>query len=323
MAIKKDAVEEYSQLLARCGVTPIYTLAALARSAVCPQPIGTCALLDVGLNHSELISFESGVPAAVRIFPWGDQNPGAIDDVSAALTKSVNGSAAVRKLFLSGRIAGLKDKLAGRLGSIECEPLSVPSGEGQSAAVLGLKKSTEENRALLLFQSEFTDRKPGLAQPVSLKLAVVAAALVVGLFLLPYVEAFLLRDVLAKKVAKLKTEAARLPIIDRELDFLQALKQSQPPYLDTLYLLAKSAPSGSRIDAINLNRRGEVSFRGSMRNSDAVAEFRSKLLSSGFFASVTVDEQSPTPDRQKVNLRMTAVWKPFAERQTLSFGPTA
>jgi small nuclear ribonucleoprotein B and B' len=60
-----------------------------------------------------------------------------------------------------------------------------------------------------------------------------------------------------------------------------------------------------------------------MRNADQVAEFRTKLIDSKFFASVTVEEQTPTPDRQKVNIRITALWKPANVLQSLAIGPTA
>jgi hypothetical protein len=112
-------------------------------------------------------------------------------------------------------------------------------------------------------------------------------------------------------------------MIDRELGFLDNLKSNQPPYLDALYLLAKAIPQGSKVDSLSMNRRGEVSLRGSMRDSSQVIDFRSKLIASGFFANVTVEEQTPTPDRQKVNLRISAVWKSFADRAQLAVGPTA
>jgi hypothetical protein len=112
-------------------------------------------------------------------------------------------------------------------------------------------------------------------------------------------------------------------LIDRELGFLDTLKSNQPPYLDALFILAKSAPQGSKMDSLTMNRRGEVSLRGSMRDSSQVIDFRSKLVASGFFANVTVEEQTPTPDRQKVTLRISALWKPAAERAQLAIGPTA
>ena len=60
-----------------------------------------------------------------------------------------------------------------------------------------------------------------------------------------------------------------------------------------------------------------------MQNSQQVTDFRSKLIDSGFFAGVTVEEQTPSPDRQKLSVRMSAQWKPLSARQALAFGPTA
>ena len=111
--------------------------------------------------------------------------------------------------------------------------------------------------------------------------------------------------------------------IDRELDFLRYLKQSQPPYLDALFVLAKAAPQGARFDSLSMNRRGDLSLRGSMKDSQQVVGFRSKLIDSGFFANVAVEEQTPTPDRQKLTVRISAQWKPAGERASLAIGPTA
>jgi hypothetical protein len=149
--------------------------------------------------------------------------------------------------------------------------------------------------------------------------AVLLAAVVL---LLPFAEALLLKPHLAKKVSTFKTAAARLTVIDRELDFLQYLKQNQPPYLDALYVFSKSAPSGSRFDTLSMNSHGEVSLRGSFRDGQQVGDFRSKLIASGFFANVTAEEQTPTPDRQKVNVRISAQEKPATQLQSLAIGPT-
>ena len=92
------------------------------------------------------------------------------------------------------------------------------------------------------------------------------------------------------------------------------LKRTQPPYLDALYVISKAAAGGARFDAVSINRRGEFSFRGFMMNGQQVADFRTKLLDSGFFSTVVVEDQSPTPDRQKVNIRISAQWKPVEMR---------
>jgi hypothetical protein len=115
-------------------------------------------------------------------------------------------------------------------------------------------------------------------------------------------------------LASTKTDQARLPVIGRELDFLQYLQANEPPYLDAMLVLAKAAPQGTHFDSISMNRRGEISLRGSLRDGQQVAELRTKLIASGFFGYVAVEEQAPTPDRQKVNVRMTAQWKATGSR---------
>jgi hypothetical protein len=154
------------------------------------------------------------------------------------------------------------------------------------------------------------------------KWAIRAAALLCALLVLPYAEALLLKGHLAKKLNEIKAEQGRLSAIDHDLDFLRSLKQNSPPYLDALYLFAKYAPQGARLDSTSMNRRGEISLRGSMHDGQQVTDFRGKLIDSGFFDRVTVEEQVPTPDRQKVNVRITAQWKPLEKRLRLAIGPT-
>src|SRR5881396_3646419 len=109
--------------------------------------------------------------------------------------------------------------------------------------------------------------------------------------------------------------------IDRELRFLQYLKDNQPPYLDALAIVANATQPGTRFDSVSMNRRGDLSLRGFMRDSQQVVDFRSKLINSGFFTTVVVEEQNPTPDRQKVILRISAQWKPPPGRESLSIAP--
>jgi hypothetical protein len=328
VAVKKEVVEEYSAVLSRCGLSPAFTLAALARNGACPQSTGSYAVLDVGGHASELIVFENGIPASLRVIPWGSENHGSAAQALGSLASSLNGSWTGKKLFVAGSEAGFKNvalSLAGRTASgLECEPLKLASGAGRSAAVLGLRKCVVEGDPnLLLLQSKEVKSRGVFQQPAPRKWAIVAAALLAAMLILPYTEAILLRPLLAKKLAAARADMGRLATIDRELGFLQFLKQNQPPYLDALYLFSKSAPSGARIESLTMNRRGDISVRGSMRNSEQVAEFRSKLIATGFFASVAVEEQTPTPDRQKVNVRFTAQWKALDQLQSLSFGPTA
>jgi hypothetical protein len=150
----------------------------------------------------------------------------------------------------------------------------------------------------------------------------VAAGLVLAVLLFPYAEALVMKGSLVRKLEKAKASRGRLGVIDRELTFLQFVKANQPPYVDALYLIAAGAPEGTRLESVSMNARGEVSLRGSLRDSQQVLQLRSKLIDSGFFSSVSVEEQNPTPDRQKVNVRMSAQWKPVIERQLVKLGPT-
>ncbi len=326
VAVKKEVVEDYAALLSQCGVTPVFTLAAIARGEVCPASLASYAVLEVGDESSELVLFEQGVPINVRTLSFGESQ--ISPDGLVSFAKALNGSWSGKKLFVVGSEPSFKAVsrcLCEQFTSgVECEPLKIAAGQGRSTAILGLKKSVETNDAgLPFFQSKQDNDRANLSAAAPLRWAVIAGVLGLGLLVFPYLEALVLKPWLAKKLVTLKAEQGRLATIDRELEFLQHLKQNQPPYLDSMYLFAKSAPQGAKIESLTMNRRGEVSIRGSMRNADQVAEFRNKLINSGFFSNVSVEEQTPTPDKQKVNLRMTAQWKPVSALQSLAIGPTA
>lgn len=366
VAVKKEAIEEYSEVFAGCGISPIFTLAALARSYLCSHSSSSYAVLDIGRTHSELVSFENGAPVSLRILPWGGETitqaiseklkisrdeaeklkinldketvsmrelgplvqnavGGALDSLAAAIKSNWSG----QKIYLGGKSARQKD-IAAQLtqalsGRVECERLDVMPGEGRSAAILGLKKAGEQEGAapILTVQVKEARGVVRMARPAPWKWATIAGLLLLGVFLFPFVEALLMKPRLAKKLAEINDAKGRLSTIDQELDFLQYLKLNQPPYVDASYVMANAAPGGMRIESLTMNHAGDVSLRGSMMNSQQVVDFRSKLIKSGFFSIVTVEEQTPTPDRQKVMVRITAQWKPASIRETLTIGPSA
>ena len=328
VAVKKEVVEEYSEILSECGASPVFTVAALARRQVCHRPLPASALLDIGRDYAELVAFENNVPIAVRVLPFGESSlaqSGALDSLAAA----VNGACAGQKLFVSGRGADLKgwaEGLERRLkGGAQCEAMEVSVGEGRSAATLGLQSATANGSdfPLLTLQAKPSNGNVTLARRVPWKWVAAAAALLLALVALPYAQAILFKGRLARRLAAIEAQRGRLNAIDHELDFLRYLKQNQPPYLDALFLVAKAAPQGTRFDSLTMNRHGDIAMRGSMHDSQQVVGFRSQLIDSGFFSSVAVEEQTPTPDRQKVLVRITAQWKPATDRQFLSIGPTA
>jgi hypothetical protein len=58
-----------------------------------------------------------------------------------------------------------------------------------------------------------------------------------------------------------------------------------------------------------------------MANAQQATDLRSRLIDSGFFATVVLDEQTPTPDRQRVLVRFTAQWKPNGQRPAITSEP--
>lgn len=361
-AVKKEFVEEYASILTEAGVNPVFTLAAFARGAYCPQPLGTFSVLDLGSEQSELISFDHGVPTMVRVLRWGTDNVIQTLETSASLTReeatrqltelerpgASEANALIRravqsellklaqslpreslggKLFVTGRLAGwaetaasLSQQLAGLL-PVEALPSS--GGPGQTAATVGLQRASRQSGGLPILILEVnpgrhTERR---APDFAWQWAILAVALVAAILALRFLDPFLRRPALARRVAQVREYRQVLPGIDRELGFLQYIDQNRAPYLDATYLLANATQPGTKIDSLAMNRRGEVAFRGAVQNAQQVLDFRSKLIDSGFFASVVIDEQSPTPDRQRLNFRITAQWKPFGARPVLPEPP--
>jgi len=323
-AVKKDLVLEFYEILRASGAEPAFTLASTARWNFAGQPANSFAMLDIGTSQSELTIFENSVPATSRIVFWDGTNPGSLPDAQLEiLAQTIKGNLAGRRLLVSGnRISKeFTERLERSLGNgCRCEPLESTSATGNSTAISGLEKIVAEagSPALVIRLQPSSVSTASLASLDWKTWALRVGALVAAVLLLPYAEALLLKPHLEKKVAAFKAESERLTVIDRELDFLSNLKLSQPPYLDVLYVFSKSVSPGTRLDSLSLNSHGQVSLRCAFRDGQQVADFRNKLIESGFFTNVVVEEQVPTPDRQRVNVRMSAQEKTAAEMQIAS-----
>jgi hypothetical protein len=319
-AVKKEVVADYHEMLRACGTEPVFTLAALARWNLCGRPADSFAMLDLDAGQSELTVFENNVPASSRIFfVGGEKENGTPDALAQAIKTHFTGT----KLFVTGRTISedFTGRLAAALGNgCQCERLETAHRGGGSAAIAGLQKFVEQDLdpPLLLQLEQTTGAAASFADLDWKKWGARVGSLAAALLLLPYAEALALKPHLAKEIATFKTEAARLTVIDRELDFLRGLKSSQPPYIEVLSVLSKSVPPGTRFDSLSLDSRGAVSLRCAFHDGQQVADFRNKLTGSGFFTNVVVEEQVPTPDHQKVNVRITAQEKPLPQLQALA-----
>lgn len=357
VALKREIVSEYSEVLQAGGFEPVFTPAVFARNLMCPKSAEPYGVLDVGRSQSELVAFENSIATTVRTLNWGsDQILGALDknfgfrsaeidgcvttvneriqhggelarkigdairEELVALTEAIRSCWDGRRLYLTGGIVRLKPFSAGLShalgGETKCDSIEVLAAPGHSAATLGLRNCRGQNgEALPLLSEPRAGPQHGTVEQSrvwtwGMRIALLLAASL----LLRYAGAWIQKPRLERRLAEIKSQRTALPNIDRQLAFLQYLDETRPPYLDALFVLSESAPPGTRIESLGMNRRGEISLRGSMRDAQQALDFRSKLIGSGFFASVVLDEQTPTQDRQKLNFRMTAQWKPASAR---------
>ncbi len=308
-AVRRNILEEWTALFAEAATPVSFTPAALARWAVMAAPAPDCAILDIGARHSELLLIAKGAPAGVRALPWGAETL-----AEASLPWSPE-----KKLYLTGPAAN-RSEVIDRLAQLNGAPpqsLLPLAGGGSSATIAALQRlaASESSRPALLLHSGDAPSSNRLRLPR--QWTALAAALALGVLLFPYLEPILFKAHLTKRLDQIHAEEARLGTLDNELSFFQFLRKTQPPALDLVGLIVQSAPGGANFESWSLTRAGELSLRGKMGNGTDVTDFRAKLMDSGWFYSVVVDEQTQQPDR-RVNVRMTAMLKPADLRRPLA-----
>src|SRR4051812_9265237 len=364
-AVKKETLQEYASLLAACGVSPVFTLSAVARHALLGTSLsGKHAIVDLGRTASEVAFYEEGIPTGIRVLSWGGDNitqaiqkrlgvthaeaekikieghqstngnglegntASAIEAELTSLATAVRGQWTGNRLYLCGETARLEafpERLSKAGGGMECGLIKTPPGEGRSAAILGLKRECESNGGApaLVFQTKAAGEKEDVAGPVQWKWPAIAALLLFALFSLRYVEAWVQKPRLVKRIAELKAYRETLPNVDRDLVFLQYVKTNQPAYLDSVAVLANASPQGIKLESLSLTRRGDLSLKASMRDFNQAVDFRSKIIGSGYFSNVVVEEQTPSADRQKMAVRITGQWNPLAEAKDLDLAKSS
>ncbi len=362
-AVKKEVIEEYQSIVGTVDPDPIYTVAALARTALVPAGQSAYSVLDVGPTQSELTVVAAGVPPTVQLLPWGEkyfleslatrlgQSPEeAIKNLAMCFTRT--GPAAAAAIALGAVVKEVVGALAGRLptealdrpvwiggpptvaqalvqgwaGTHPAHVLPVPAQPGQTAAILGLDQSLTPRAGrdplpILALRIKQSGAPGQTAGNIPRRQVVLATGLLLGVLLFPYIEALFLEPRLARRLAALKASQTNFVSIDRELSFLRYLELNQAPQLDAAYVIAQAAPPGARMNTLSLNRQGDLSLSGFIPNLAQIGEFRLKLINSGFFSTIVVEDQSPTPDRQRINFRLTGRWKSAPERETLTLGP--
>ncbi len=343
-AVKVDSLEEYSEILATAGIMPLFTLAAFARKMMLPASVGAnFSILHIAEPQCELACFEQGALISVRLISpaLGVPSPGNIEGSPAnplesgattgvaILAKALARGSLGETLYLTSDQMDLKplaDTVAQALGgAIRCEVFGEAQGPGSSPVTLGLARAAAEagSDRLPLFRIKTVKTLPASAHPIPWKWIARAAALLVCALGLRYMEPALSKARVSKKLAEMKIHRNTLPAYARELGFLQHLEKNHALIQDTVYVIANAAPQGTRIESLTISRRGEVSVRTTVAPPTQAVAFRTKLTDSGFFSTVVVEEQSPSPDRQKTMLRISALPKPGATRPTVSPSPAS
>jgi hypothetical protein len=304
-AAKKDSLQQYREIISSAGFEPLFAIAALAREGVCSHRPGHCAFLEIGGSHSELVTFDESGPATLRVLALGAEHGSA-----NPLLNALRGNGTVEKIFVAGKAAAI---WSARIApNIPAEPL--PGINGQSTAIHGLQESLRRGVEPLLIH---TNRESTRVQraPAQWRWAAAACALVLISIGLRFADPIVRKARIRSTIAELEARRAQLPKVDREAGFLNYIHSNQPDYLDIIGALASAAQPGMKLDSLTISRRGEIGLRGSAQGGQAATTLRSKMIDSGYFASVVIDEQTPVQNQQQVNFRMTAQARPEAERK--------
>lgn len=320
VALRKSLLDEHAARLTRilpnAGATAVFSLAALARRGAAPRAGGAFGILEVGEQRSELITFDDRGPVSLRVILWG----GAQAEDTDALARLLDLPAGA-KLYLSASDPAVQSSLlsiAARLsapGGTVCEVLGT-GGAGKTAATRGAQRLAEQGDGILSLRPDVETAAPSVPAR-NWRWAMAAAGLLLLSFALRYAEPMLFRSGVSKRLAEVTRYRGSLPEIERELNFLEYIRSNQPPCLDTLAVIAQATSPGLKLDSLSVARRGDVSFRGMAPNPQAPGQMRAKLIESGFFSKVTVEEQTPAPQGQNVTFRISAMLRPEEERKPL------
>jgi len=312
VAIKKEFIEDYAGILSEAGIDADFAVGILSVAALAARKMsGSFALLNTGPARAEMVLCENGIPSSIRTLPVG-----SAADVSK-LADQLNSSRLPGCVFVSGDMQRDPERvraLGQLLGpDVRCETFSADAAFGKTAAIAALEKLVSENRTgeLLELQTGSAQSKPQKTiRPLPVKWIGMAAALIFCLFMLRYVEPMIKKPALAARIARARDAQSALPPIEQELDFLRHLESSRPAYLNVVTVLADAIPRGTRFEALTLDRRGEFSFRATLANPQQATDLRAKLLKSGLFTTVILEEQTPAENNRKLIMRVSARWKP-------------
>jgi len=346
IAVRKQTIDEYAALLSHCGLDPVFTLSSLSTTFVKPdepcaildigrnqselavfengspasvrtlpwggETLTTAIQTALGISHTEA--------ETLKVNSSSQSNPKADEQIGNAITPAISALAHLlrpewkgAKLYLTGKTAALKCFAPSLSRALDdrtlCESKPIETGEPQSAAIIALREHAQRDGhgpPLVIRAGIATTESTGKKVPQFRKWAALAGFMAILSLSLRYVEAVIQTPRLTHRIAEVQAAETNLSGIDIELAFLQYLNTNQPPYLQVLSAIAQASPRGTVLENVSLSRRGEVSIRGILPGATQATDFRGKLIASGWFSDVVLDEQ--TPKDKKVGVRMSAHW---------------
>lgn len=318
-AVRRELIEDYQRLFMACRLDPVFTLAALARARLCPPTSESWTLLDIQARDAELALFTDGVPTAIHCLPWGAK---ALSETPGEVT-APDATSLGRRLRVSGEFAGGRDldgvvKAVGTVigQDLPVEHVPLAPGSPSGAALQGLQRLTDHGRALppLILKAESASTATGSLTGLRSKWALAAGILLLGCLLIRILGTSWERARLDRAIDQVRSYRESLPLIDQQLGFLQYLQTNRHPYLRIVALVAESAGPGMKVESLSLSRRGDLLIRGTLQGQQPPTEFRTKLVESGAFTSVVLEEQTPDQNQQRTAFRIAAQWDPESVR---------
>jgi len=305
-AVKEDLVRPIADALRPLGLSAQF-LPAILSEALVDENAEALALLHIDAAVLELARFERGIPTSVRTFSRNGEDD---HQMAKRLTGAANGSQILQCSGDRQLIGAVEEVFDG----------TVKSTDGNDLASLAkLIASDRINKIPVLRLSAAKETAPRVSKSLPLRWMAIAALLLMALASTRYIGPFLGKARLQRELAEIEQRQTGFPAINQEVNFLQHIQKNQPPYLAAMAVFSDAAPRGTKIEALSMDRRGEFSFRGQLQNSQNASDLRTKLIESGLFSNVVLEEQSTVPNKKQVNVRITARWNtdPKAKSEAL------
>lgn len=294
-AVRKDLVDPIAEALHTLGLTARF-MPDILTEGLAEETSNALTVLNLGKTVIELARFESGIPMSVRTF---SRNGDDDSQLASRLARAANGSQVIQCSGDQPLATAIRDVFEGKVKNSDGNDLD-------SLSKLIASERINQLPILRLSVAEETTSKISTTLPV--RWMALAALLLVGLFCTRYLGAFIGEARLQQELADIEQRQTGFPAINQEVNFLQHIQKNQPPYLAALAVFSDAAPRGTKVESLSIDRRGEFSFRGQLQNSQNASDLRTKLIESGLFSNVVMEEQSTVPNKKQVNVRFTARW---------------